>query len=70
LETCGDGNEVGDYRLTSVGKNRTRLDMTFTETYRTKKGVPSKKELREEALDHWKGYGKHLELDYKKSLRG
>jgi len=70
LETCGDGNEIGDYKLTPVGKNRTRLDMTFTETYRSKKGIPSKKELKAEAVDHWKTYCRFLEQDYKKSLRG
>jgi hypothetical protein len=67
LETCGDGSEVGDYKLTSLGKNRTRLDMVFTETYWNKKNVPSKKELKAEAADHWEKYGKYLEQDYKKS---
>jgi len=70
LETCGDGSEVGEYRLTSIEKDKTRLDMTFTETYRSKKGIPSREELKAEAVDHWNKYGKFLERDYKKSRRG
>jgi len=70
LETCGDGSEVGDYKLTAIGKNKTRLDMAFTETYGSKKGIPSKAELKAEAVDHWKKYGKALERDFKNSRQG
>ena len=69
LETCGDGSEVGDYKLASIGKNRSRLDMVFTETFASKSEVPSKKELLDVAVDHWEGYGAALERDYRKSLR-
>ncbi len=69
LESCGDGSEIGDYRLTAVGKNRTRLDMTFTETHPDKTHMPSKKELEREAVDHWEKYGRFLEKDYEASLR-
>jgi len=70
LETCGDGSEVGEYNLKAIGKNRTKLDMSFTETYRSKKGIPSKAELKAEAADHWKAYGKALERDYRNSRKG
>jgi hypothetical protein len=67
LETCGDGSEVGDYKLRAVGKNRTRLDMIFTETYKSKRGIPSESELKAEAAGHWKAYAKTLEREYENS---
>lgn len=69
LETCGDGSEVGDYKLTAIGKTKTRLDMTFTETHGSKSDFQSKQEYVVETLDHWNKYGKYLESDYKKSLK-
>ena len=68
LEGCGDVSETGEYRLTTAGKSKTRLDMTFTETYSERSKVPSKKELEAEARDHWVHYGKHLEEDYRASV--
>jgi hypothetical protein len=68
LETCGDESEVGDYKLTAVGKNMTRLDMTFTVTYLNRKDVQSKEEYEAETLDHWDHYGRFLERDYRQSL--
>jgi hypothetical protein len=70
LETCGDGSEIGDYKLTALGKNKTRLDMTFTETHANREDVESRESYEAETLDHWNKYGKYLERDYKKSLRG
>jgi hypothetical protein len=69
LETCGDGIEIGDYKLTAIGKNKTRLDMTFTETHANKEDVESKESYEAGALDHWNKYGRYLERDYKESLR-
>jgi hypothetical protein len=68
LETCGDGIEIGDYKLSPVGKDNTRLDMTFTEIHNKKGDFQSKKEYRDETLDHWNKYGKFLERDFKASL--
>jgi hypothetical protein len=68
LETCGDETLVGDYKLTTVGKNRTRLDMTFTKTYRSKKDVVDKETFERGTLDHWDHYAKFLEREYRKSL--
>ena len=69
LESMGDGFEVGDYTLKSVGKNKTRLDMVFTATAPKKSGLQSQKEYLDEAHEHWDNYGPALEKDYAKSLR-
>lgn len=69
LVSCGDETEVGDYRLTPLGKARTRLDMTFRATYYGTKEIVSAKAYRRSALDHWDGYGRQLERDYKASLK-
>ena len=52
-----------------MGKNRTRLDMTFTEISIDKARLEPKKDSIAEALDHWDRYADNLEKDYKKSLR-
>lgn len=67
LETCGDEVLVGDYKLTAVGKGRTRLDMTFTQTHSSKKEVRDKKTFVHGTLDHWNHYARFLERDYKRS---
>ncbi len=69
LESSGDGYEVGDYRLVPLGKNRTRLDMTFTVLSATKADLQSQKEYIAEADEHWLAYGAELEQDYRRSLR-
>jgi hypothetical protein len=68
LETCGDGSEVWDYKLTPLGKNKTRLDMTFTEMSSDKARLQSKEDYIGETIDHWDKYADCLEKDYKKSL--
>jgi hypothetical protein len=68
LEGCGDGMETGDYRLVSLGKSRTRLDMEFTEMVFSKADLQSGKELVAIAKDHWEKYGKALESDFRASL--
>ncbi len=65
LDTCGDGREVGDYKLTSLGKSKTRLDMKFVVTYDSPKEVESKKEWEGDGKKHWKIYRKALEADFK-----
>ena len=68
LEESGDIFGTGDYKLTSLGGTKTRLDMVFTETYARRSDVPAEKSLVAEALDHWVKYGKALERDYRNSL--
>lgn len=65
LDTCGDGREVGDYRLTSLGKKRTRLDMRFVVTYDSKGEVEDKDEWEADGVKHWKIYKRALEADYR-----
>lgn len=67
LETCGDGSEVGDYKLTSKGKNKTRLDMVFHVTYDSKGEVESKEAWEKDGLNHWAIYADNLEKDYARS---
>jgi len=65
LDTCGDGREAGEYRLKSLGKNKTRLDMKFVVTYDSKKDVEDKDEWEADGVKHWKIYKKALEADFK-----
>ena len=65
LDTCGDGREVGEYKLKAIGKNKTRLDMKFVVTYDSKDEVEDKDEWEEDGVKHWKIYRKALEADYK-----
>lgn len=67
LETCGDEVLVGDYKLTALGKNRTRLDMNFTQTHSKKKDVRDRKTFEAGTLDHWDHYAKFLERDFRRS---
>ena len=69
LDTCGDRHEVGDYRLTSLGKTRTRLDMKFTVEYYDAKKVEPKKTWEADAKANWDSYGSFLEKDYRRYLR-
>ncbi len=69
LDTCGDGREVGDYKLTRLGKAKTRLDMKFSETYYSARDVESRKSWMADATSHWNAYGRYLEMDYRRYLR-
>lgn len=69
LECSGDEVEAGDYTLTSLGRERTKLDMTFRTTYYDPKDVVSRESYVREARDHWDAYGRHLEQDYRRSLK-
>lgn len=68
LESAGDGFEVGEYKLRSLGKNRTRLDMTFTAFAERKSGIESSASYVKDANAHWEGYGAQLMKDYSRSL--
>jgi len=65
LDTCGDGREIGDYKLTALGKSKTRLDMKFIVTYESPEEVEDKKEWEEDGKKHWAIYKKALEGDFK-----
>jgi hypothetical protein len=65
LDTCGDGREQAEYKLTSLGKSKTRLDMKFVVTYDSKKDVEDKDEWEADGVKHWKIYKKALEADFK-----
>jgi hypothetical protein len=65
LDTCGDGREMGEYKLKALGKSKTRLDMKFVVTYDSKDEVEDKDEWEEDGRKHWKIYKKALEADYK-----
>ncbi len=65
LDTCGDGREVGEYKLKALGKSKTRLEMKFVVTYDSKDEVEDKEEWEADGVKHWKIYKKALEADLK-----
>jgi hypothetical protein len=65
LDSCGDGRERGEYKLTPLGKSKTRLDMKFVVTYDSKDEVEDKDEWEADGDKHWKIYKKALEADFK-----
>jgi len=69
LETCGDGFEIWDYRLTALGRRKTRLDMEFKVTVESLKDVHASGNMVNNAQNHWDRYGRFLERDYAKSLK-
>lgn len=70
LDTCGDGREVGQYKLTGKGKNKTRLDMEFRITYDSKHDAPDKKKWEKDVDEEWESFASHLEDDFRTSLQG
>jgi len=58
-----DDDEVGDYVLTKLGPQRTRLDMTFTEHYKTH-NAPTKAQDLKQIHQAWDKYAAALEKDY------
>jgi hypothetical protein len=69
LDTCGDGREVGDYKLTRLSKTRTRLDMKFQVTYNYAGQIESKKSWIADLKSHWDSYGRYLEKDYRRHIQ-
>ena len=61
-----EADEVGDYRLTRLGRGRTRLDMTFKEKYKIR-GAPTRKEDMNQTNEIWDRYVAALERDYARS---
>ena len=69
LETCGDGFEIGDYRVTSLGSEKAKLDVEFTVVLDSKRLAGASKLMRANGRNHWKAYAKFLERDYKALAR-
>jgi hypothetical protein len=58
--------EVGEYKLTSLGPNKTRLEMVLDNKWKHGKG-PSKKDFEAETTKTWDKFAPALERDYKKN---
>ena len=69
LDTCGDQREIGEYRLSPKGKNKTRLDMKFQIGYESKDEVEDRKKWEKDATEEWGIFRRYLEKDYKDSLQ-
>ncbi len=59
-----EDNEVGEYKLTKVGKNKTRLDMVFKETWKDIAEIPSIEEQISGVNRFWDIYVAALEKEY------
>jgi len=60
--------EVGEYKLTRLGQNKTRLDMTLRNKWKHGKG-PSKEEFESGSREDWDKYALALESDYRNRQR-
>jgi len=66
LDSRGEeDDEVGEYALSSLGPSKTKLDMKFTEYWKTR-DYPSNTEYIEQIHDVWNKYAAALEKDYKR----
>jgi len=64
LEFFGEeDDEIGDYKLSSLGKNKTKLTMVFKEKWKTEK-IPTIEEQVESTDKVWGQYVEALEKDY------
>ena len=60
---------TGTYRLKSLGKNKTRLDMVFKETWKNIAKIPSIEEQIDGTNKAWDGTVAALESEYKQSSK-
>ena len=60
----GAATRVGEYTLTSLGRNRSRLDVKFTVTRPSPVEGSDEKEREEGGKRHWEAYAKSLEEDW------
>lgn len=66
LEQFGEEDyETGEYRLKSLGKNKTRIDMVFKETWKDIAKIPTIKEQTDGSDRAWDKFVSALEKDYK-----
>jgi len=64
LDQVGEDEDViGIYKITRMGPEKTRLDMTFTEKYKIS-DAPTKEEDRKNTDQMWDKYVAALEEDY------
>jgi hypothetical protein len=59
-----EDNETGEYTLTSLAKNKTRLDMVFKETWKDIAAIPSVEEQEAQVNRIWDIYVAALEKEY------
>jgi hypothetical protein len=59
-----EDDETGEYRLKSLGKEKTRLDMVFKEKWKAVARVPSIEEQTRSTSEAWDRYVVALEKDY------
>ncbi len=64
FDNFGEDAETGDYKLTSLGKKRTRFDAKFHQKFKRGIKIPKKEDLSKHALDRWSKYILALESDY------
>ncbi len=64
-----EDDETGDYKLTSLGKHKTRLDMVFKEKWKDIAKIPSKQEQVDQTSEVWDKYVAALEKEYGSSTR-
>ena len=60
-----EDDETGEYRLTSLGKEKTRLDMTFREKWKKIARIPTIEEQVRSSNKVWEKYAVALEQDYR-----
>jgi hypothetical protein len=69
LDSRGDEDDmIGEYRLTSLGPRKTRLDMEFVEYWKIR-NYPGKPEYLRDMHRIWDNYAVALERDYKRHRR-
>ncbi len=61
-----EDDETGEYKLTSLGKSKTKLDMVFKEKWKIQ-NPPSKEWQVQHTSEVWDKYIAALEADYKKN---
>ncbi len=64
-----EDDETGEYRLKSLGKGKTRLDMVFKEKWKSIAKVPSIAEQVKSTSEVWDKYVAALERDYSSEKR-
>ena len=60
-----EDDEVGDYVLSPLGPRKTRLDMTFTESYKVAQ-APSKAQYASHVSQVWDKYVEALQKEYRR----
>jgi hypothetical protein len=67
MDTCGDMRRRGDYILKPLGKNKTRLDIAFVETWDKKTDVEPPEKWERDIGGMWDAFGRFLEKDFRES---